>query len=71
MEPSTAPASSTVPTPPGVVPAGVWPAWQRFAFAYLVCHWLLYSFPRPFVNLGSILLQAAQGLDQWLELGVD
>ena len=39
-----------------------WPLWHRFAFRYLLLHYLLYALPRPF----DALLGTLSGLCRWV-----
>ncbi|MFY9343173.1 MAG: hypothetical protein WAT39_11820 [Planctomycetota bacterium] len=54
----------------GLVATGVWPAWQRFAFAYLACHWLLYAFPRPFDVVLGTFQRALTWVDKEFACGI-
>lgn len=62
--PSLLPAIVPDNPPPLVAVAPVvWPAWQRFAFRYLLCHFALYALPRPFATFLSTVAY------WWRELG--
>lgn len=69
-DPASPPASTL---PPASVPlasplaANEWPAWQRFLFRYVLCHWLLYAFPRPANLFLSTLASGVQALAGWLD----
>jgi len=61
-------SSAGVPTVPsrgtpghsGKVAAG-WPLWQRLAFRYLLCYFVLYAFPGP---LGTLFSKQFRWVDQ-------
>jgi hypothetical protein len=66
MERSHAVPSTPARPPLTFVPTGVWSSWHRFAFAYLACHWLLYSFPKPLSSVLSIVVEGGHTFGPWL-----
>jgi hypothetical protein len=55
-------------SPLEVVPVGeaAWPRWQRLVFRYLLCHWLLYSLPRPLTVLLADVATGLRALAEWV-----
>lgn len=53
--------ASTPDEPAAAHPPG-WPAWQRVLFRYALCHYLLYSFPRPLTELLNTIVAGVREL---------